>query len=48
MTDVRLAGGSGRFEGRVEIQVDGVWGTVCDREFDMDDAAAICRTIGLM
>lgn len=47
IADIRLAGGSGRFEGRVEVQIDGVWGTICDYQFDQYDARTTCRSIGL-
>ncbi len=34
--------------GRLEVQdTDGVWGTVCDDDFDNTDASVACRSIGL-
>ncbi|XP_060557239.1 scavenger receptor cysteine-rich type 1 protein M130-like [Ruditapes philippinarum] len=47
ITEVRLVDGNGSFSGRVEIKVDGVWGTICDYDFDMNDAKVICRTLNL-
>ncbi|XP_053387660.1 deleted in malignant brain tumors 1 protein-like [Mercenaria mercenaria] len=48
VSDIRLVGGSGPFGGRVEIQIDGVWGTVCDRDFHINDATVMCRMMGLL
>ncbi|XP_033749618.1 deleted in malignant brain tumors 1 protein-like isoform X1 [Pecten maximus] len=35
-----------RAAGRIEISVDGVWGTMCDRYWDKADATAFCRYFG--
>lgn len=44
----RLAGGTEPHEGRVEVFYDGVWGTVCDDDFDTNDNAAdvLCKQLG--
>ncbi len=41
----RLVGGSHPFEGRVEVEVGGVWGTVCDAGWDTEDAMVVCRSL---
>ena len=43
---IRLAGGSGPHEGRVEIFHDNVWGTVCDDGWGLEDAVVVCRQLG--
>ena len=41
---VRLVNSTIEYEGRVEVCVDGVWGTVCG--VDAPDANALCRVAG--
>ncbi|VDI83621.1 Hypothetical predicted protein [Mytilus galloprovincialis] len=43
---IRLVGGAGPFEGRVEININGQWGTICDTDFDLADAEVLCRMAG--
>lgn len=42
----RLVGSNVSFEGRVEVYLNGSWGTVCDDEFGMTDADVVCRSLG--
>ncbi|XP_076064656.1 uncharacterized protein LOC143038876 [Oratosquilla oratoria] len=43
---VRLVNGPTSNSGRVEIQLSGQWGTVCDDDFDDYDAQVICGMLG--
>ena len=33
-------------EGRVEICVNGIWGTICDDIWDVREAIVTCRQLG--
>ena len=52
--EVRLVGGSTEYEGRVEICINRLWGTICshsrgnyhDNLWDLEDATTVCRQLG--
>lgn len=44
--DIRVTNGLSALEGRVEVCVDGVWGTVCDDLWGVEEAGVACRQLG--
>ena len=43
---VRLVDGPVESAGRVEICINGVWGTVCGYGWDRDHTKVVCRQLG--
>ena len=56
--DVRLVGGNTQYEGRVEVCINQVWGTVCSSRYSSwwstyyywgtPDSNVVCRQLGHM
>ena len=44
--NIRLVGGSGDFEGNVQVCVNGTWGYVCDNNWNTNDAQVVCSQLG--
>uniref|UniRef100_A0A674BFN6 Deleted in malignant brain tumors 1 protein-like n=1 Tax=Salmo trutta TaxID=8032 RepID=A0A674BFN6_SALTR len=43
---VRLVGGAGLCSGRVEVKSNQSWASVCEADFDRQDAEVVCRDLG--
>lgn len=44
---LRLVDGATSYEGRVELCIDGEWGTICDNFWSDLDAVVVCRQLSL-
>lgn len=43
----RIINGTNNHNGRVEVNLAGKWGTVCDDKFDAKAAKVICKSLHL-
>lgn len=47
LVPIRLLGGRDTSEGRLQVKINGIWGTVCNYGWDIKDAALACHQLGL-
>ena len=45
---IRLSGSSNTYSGRVEYCYNGIFGTICDDEWSLQDANVACRQLGFV
>ncbi|KAG8003244.1 hypothetical protein GBF38_007654, partial [Nibea albiflora] len=46
MDSVRLVNGTSLCSGRLEVKSDQLWSSVCEADFDQQDAEVVCRELG--
>ncbi|XP_041988464.1 protein bark beetle isoform X2 [Aricia agestis] len=44
---IRLLGGRTPHEGRLQVRIDGQWGTICNYRWNIINAALVCNQLGL-
>ena len=45
---VQLANGTYSFEGRLEVCVNGLWGTICDVNWSGTESGVVCNQLGFL
>ncbi|XP_061172005.1 deleted in malignant brain tumors 1 protein-like [Saccostrea echinata] len=43
---IRLVGGTKPSEGRIELKHNGIWGSICSKNFSVSEGKVICRSLG--
>ena len=43
---IRLLGGTTQYEGRIEVCLNRIWGTVCDDFWGAINAGVVCKQLG--
>lgn len=44
--ELRLRGGSTQYEGRVEMCYNGLWGSICQNDWSINEAHVVCNQLG--
>ena len=45
---MQLADGVYLFEGRLEVCVNGLWGTICDTNWSETESSVVCNQLGFL